>query len=85
MMINCNKATKLVSESQERPLTFGERFSLKFHLLMCSICAQFQKTVDLLGLQASEYGTEELDADDSACLSDDAKQRIQRALEDSQG
>lgn len=32
-MLNCQKATQLFSESQERPLTLKEKMDLKLHTL----------------------------------------------------
>ncbi len=41
MMMNCKKATKLMSEQMDRTLTLKERLALKFHLMMCSGCSNF--------------------------------------------
>lgn len=85
-MINCQEATRLISESRDRELTFGERVSLRFHVLMCHLCNRFRKTVDFLGLQASHYAEADDNLDDSVCLTDSAKERIRQALaDDSQG
>ena len=87
-MMECNEATQLISESQERRLTLRERFWLKIHLLMCHICNNFKNTVKFLGLQARNYGADDSPADtttDSVCLSSEARDRIRRAMEDSQG
>ena len=37
-MLNCHDATRLMSDSQERTLKLGERFSLKMHVSMCAGC-----------------------------------------------
>jgi heterodisulfide reductase subunit B len=42
-MLNCHDATRLMSESQERPLSIFERMSLKVHLMMCSGCSNFKE------------------------------------------
>lgn len=41
-MLNCIEATRLISESHERPLTFSEKIQLSFHLMMCSGCRAFK-------------------------------------------
>jgi hypothetical protein len=41
MMMNCKQATELMSQQMERPLTFRERMSLRFHTMMCSGCSNF--------------------------------------------
>lgn len=42
-MFSCYKATQLMSLAQDRPLVFKERASLNVHMMMCSICRQFNK------------------------------------------
>jgi len=42
-MLNCRDATRLMSESQERPLSMVESMSLKLHLMMCSGCSNFKE------------------------------------------
>ena len=39
-MFSCKKAGKLISEGQDRGLTFIERISLDGHLLICRFCRQ---------------------------------------------
>jgi hypothetical protein len=47
-MLNCKKATRLVSESQDRKLSVTERIPLKFHLLICSGCKNFSQQIPFL-------------------------------------
>jgi hypothetical protein len=42
-MLNCQKATRLYSEAQERELSLKENMSLKMHVMMCSGCRNFGK------------------------------------------
>lgn len=48
MMMNCEQATRLLSEALERPLTFTEKTELRFHTLMCSGCRQFGRQMETL-------------------------------------
>lgn len=48
MMMNCRTATRLFSESQERPLGLGERLNLRIHCLMCAGCANYGQHMDAL-------------------------------------
>lgn len=48
MMMNCEQATRLLSEALERPLTFTEKTELRFHTLMCSGCRQFGRQMEAL-------------------------------------
>ena len=40
-MKSCREVTRLLSEAQERPLTLGERTSLRIHLMICAACRNF--------------------------------------------
>jgi len=57
-MLNCHKATRLMSESQDRPLSLGERLSLGFHTLMCSGCRNCEKQLHFLR-RASQHFVKE--------------------------
>jgi len=54
-MLNCHDATKLMSESQERPLLLMERMSLKLHLSMCSGCSNFREQMKTLRMMTRNY------------------------------
>ena len=41
--MNCKQATQVISQSLDRKLTLRERFVLKFHLIICSACKQFNQ------------------------------------------
>ncbi|WP_107852317.1 anti-sigma factor family protein [Oceanimonas marisflavi] len=62
-MLNCHQATQLMSESQERPLTTGEKLSLKVHTLMCGACHNFQQQLPVLRRLCRAY-TERKEPDD---------------------
>ncbi|WP_417617055.1 zf-HC2 domain-containing protein [Oceanisphaera sp.] len=47
-MLSCHKATRLMSEGQERPLSKFERFSLAMHTMMCNGCRQFERQLPVL-------------------------------------
>ncbi|MCA9290348.1 MAG: zf-HC2 domain-containing protein [Phycisphaerales bacterium] len=42
-MLSCRRATQLISLGLDRPLTFGERCSLRLHLLICSACRCYRR------------------------------------------
>ena len=54
-MMNCQQATRLLSDAGERTLTFSERGALKFHLLMCSGCRNFGQQMATLGELSRRY------------------------------
>ena len=47
-MMNCNQATQIISQSQDRNLSLKERYQLKFHLLMCSGCSNCNKQIEFI-------------------------------------
>ncbi len=48
MMMNCDRATMLMSQSQERTLTTMERAALVVHKSMCSGCRNFERQLPTL-------------------------------------
>lgn len=48
-MPSCEQASRLVSESKDRPLSPSEQFKMRFHLAMCRHCARFEKQLRMLG------------------------------------
>jgi len=54
-MRNCQKATRLISESQERPLSLAEKMRLNMHLLMCAGCKNFSLQVHFLSHAMKAY------------------------------
>jgi hypothetical protein len=48
MMSPCAAATRLASESLDRPLTAKERRSLRMHLLVCQWCRRYEKQIRFL-------------------------------------
>ena len=56
-MLNCQKATRLISESQERRLSLQEKLRLTMHTLMCSGCKNFSLQVPFLGKVMRAYAS----------------------------
>jgi len=54
-MMNCQQATRLISESQDRPLSMTEKLSLKMHLMMCAGCKNFSLQVPFLSKAMKAY------------------------------
>ena len=78
-MMNCQEATRLLSERQERSLTLRERVALGFHLLMCHLCRSFGKNVEQfhIFLKRSDRSADQ----QAPGLSLESRQRLQNALE----
>ena len=56
-MLNCQRATRLFSDSGERKLTTRERLSLKMHIMMCSACRHFGRHMDILRKLSRHYAS----------------------------
>lgn len=48
LKLNCREATGLVLQGEDRPLAWGERLSLRMHLLICRACPRFVRQVALM-------------------------------------
>ncbi|TCK04133.1 zf-HC2 domain-containing protein [Marinobacterium mangrovicola] len=48
MTMACKRATELMSIKIDRPLTLGERVSLRTHLMMCSYCRRCEQQLQML-------------------------------------
>ena len=66
-MLNCHDATRLMSESQERPLTLAERMTLKLHVSMCSGCRNFKDQMGTLRQMARSFAKREQNASGKEC------------------
>lgn len=56
-MLNCKEVTRLLSEAQERKLSFYERVQLEMHLAMCKGCTNFRKQLDFLRMASRRYAS----------------------------
>lgn len=54
-MMNCQHATRLISEAQDRQLSVVEKVRLKFHTMMCSGCRNFSLQVPFLSTAMKAY------------------------------
>ena len=84
-MLNCKDISRVVSESFERPLSFGERAGLRFHMLLCGTCRRFQKLQKKIQTAVKTHGADVPETsdspDDTPVLPDDSRSRIQIVVE----
>lgn len=43
MMLSCKEASRLSSQALDRKLATGERFALRFHLMLCGACTRVDR------------------------------------------
>jgi hypothetical protein len=75
-MLSCRHATRLVSDELDRSLSWTERLCLGVHLFGCPPCQRFRRAARWVH-RAVAVATSEGDVR----LPDDARERIQGALE----
>lgn len=54
-MMNCQQATRLLSDAQDRKLSITDRTALKFHVMMCAGCRNFGEQMHSLRYIMREY------------------------------
>ena len=74
----CKQATRLASDSLDRPLTLWERFKLKLHLSMCNSCRRCESSFRLMQdihtlMRNNDYGNVQ--------LSEQQRKELHRALD----
>ena len=82
MMISCQEASHIMSESMDRPLTLGERFRLRFHLLFCHLCRALESQLDFLRQATDQAGEQfpDYEVDQDVQMPEDLRDRITQNL-----
>jgi len=78
-LLSCKDTVRLASEALDRHLTIGNRLALRVHLLMCRACGRFRQQLRFLSDAAHRLEA----VDGQAILTPKARDRLQRALEQS--
>ena len=65
-MLSCKELTEVCSAEMERPLTLGERLSLRVHLMMCSGCTNYRQQLKTLSNVMQAYAHGNAVSDESA-------------------
>ena len=73
LKISCKDATMLTARNEEGKLSLSEKFKLRMHTSMCSICKKFEKQAHTIAVESKEVMAD-------AELSEPVKQRIQKML-----
>jgi hypothetical protein len=54
-LVSCKDASHLISRMQDGDLTTVERWKLKWHLAVCSMCMKFEKQMRILREAMARY------------------------------
>lgn len=55
-MMTCKQATELMSQSQDRQLTFYERLRLRVHMFICRGCSNYNKHLNVIRMAMKQLG-----------------------------
>lgn len=55
MIPSCKDVSALLSQGQDRPLSWGERMRLRMHLLLCEGCRNFSSQLEFLRTAVRRY------------------------------
>jgi hypothetical protein len=86
MTMSCDRASFLMSKKQDKPLSFGEKVSLKWHFIVCAACMhtekQYRRIREICGLEEMKVmeGPEVKDC----CLDDGVKDDLKKRLSEAQ-
>lgn len=78
-LMSCKHASRLISQSLDRPLHWHERLGLRLHLSLCDMCTRFQRQLHVVR-RAVRQLTEQVEQDAGVQLPQRARQRISQAL-----
>ncbi len=53
-MLNCKQNSELLSQALDRPVTFREKMAMRFHLMMCRGCRNYEKQLAFIRKAARE-------------------------------
>ncbi len=74
-MLTCKQASKLISQSLDRRLSWAELLQLKLHLMICLACYRFKKQLSRLRIAVQNIRTN-IENDSTITLPLDAKTRM---------
>ena len=77
-MFRCKDVANALSRKNIRDMTFWQRCSLAFHIMMCPICGKFHK--DVVQCQNNEREFADQDEIGDACMDQDVKSDLQAKI-----
>ena len=79
-IFNCKDVSFKVSQSMDRSLPLLERMGIRFHIMMCNICARYRKQLLFLRKTLRFNENREDEAEPVVPLPDDARARMKKRL-----
>lgn len=78
LMIDCKTATKMISQKEEKRLSWIKQIKLSYHLFICKVCSLFFKQNKVVVRSVAL-----MDKHENSTLSEGEKIQMVAALEDS--
>lgn len=78
--LNCRESARLISESNDRELSWPDRLGLRLHLCICGACRAYRHSILILREMMRRSGQIPF-SDDSEGLPDAARDRILEKLQ----
>jgi hypothetical protein len=78
-MLNCKQASRLLSQSLDRRLSWRERMGLRLHLMMCDVCQRFGRQIVMMR-RAVRLMVNAKEQDEQVRLPEEAKGRIAKVI-----
>ena len=76
----CREITPIIGESLDRKLTLREVLSMRLHLITCRACRNYLSNIKFI---REVFEQDESPTDLSASLTDEARERMKKSLEES--
>ena len=80
MFISCKAASRLISQSLDKPLSWQDKLALRFHLAICKYCKAFNRQLKQLRLAAKAM-VQRTEHDINIQLNPEVKVRITKAMQ----
>lgn len=77
----CEVVSQKVSQSMDHPLPLGDRIRVRLHLLVCELCARYEKQLLAMRRMLESHLNEIEEPSSDVRLSDEARKRIKQELE----
>lgn len=79
--MECRNVSKFITHSVDEPLSLRQRLLLRWHLMICGYCRKFRRQIIWIHkVLRKKTDTEHGEESENLCLSDEAKERIKKAL-----
>lgn len=79
---SCETVTQKISESMDHPISFGDRFRIRIHLMGCELCARYKKQLYTIRKMIKSHLAEINDSATVSKLSTQARQRMKQKIKE---